>query len=767
MVPQLSAPLRRSCRSRVVGRLLLISLVLAVLGGCGGGGGSAPSYSISGTVSDPFTGSALAQVEVTLVILDNGPGTALATATTDSGGHYVFANVPPGDYTIAPSLANTRFTPALLQVTVVSADVTGEDFQGIQSARVATGLGFLPGTLLSNQTFRLSLLVQNGALFFTDSSEQPLKKLTLSTSAITPLAERFNGAQGVALHGTNVFWLSGNQLNETTIAGATSVLARGTRDPNSKITRDIVADDTGVYWVLTDTSSVCDPPCNDLIQRVPLNGGGPVTLAVGDRRIVALTQDADHIYWEEEMMEPVSPGCHCGSTIKSIPKGGGTTVVLVDGSLNGTLPNPGPGFIPGSWFTTGGLAVTATQVVFGFSAGPDQLKSVGLQGGAITTLATGGTIKSIRADATRAYWIDQAVATLDSVPLAGGSVATLASGLSSAVSLRVTASSVLYSDAGPPSGCCLQTGMGSLKSVPLGGGTVSTVIAGLDAPAAFDADAGHLVWAELWRVGASPTAGGPTTTLASGIANSLTRIAADQNSLYVLDGELIKVVPLAGGAVERLAAATALIGNFGAADLSGDIVTDGTNVYWTAADGAGATVHSVSITGGTPVMLAVDGVASATQPCYGRIALDSQNVYWTSGQTTSPVGCSVKKVPLSGGAATTVIDYPYLRDFTVDGGNVYFSELGGFTLRKIGTGGGATTLVVSGVSPWVLVSAMGRLFWLDPKGLGAAFVSETGGTPVPLGCSYSDPLLVTDALAIDQNGVYCAQGQAGFIDFMH
>jgi hypothetical protein len=218
--------------------------------------------------------------------------------------------------------------------------------------------------------------------------------------------------------------------------------------------------------------------------------------------------------------------------------------------------------------------------------------------------------------------------------------------------------------------------------------------------------------------------------------------------------------------VERLAAATAVIGIFGPGNLNGDIVTDGTNVYWTA-DGADPTVQSVPVTGGVPVTLAVDGLDTSTQPCYWRIAVDAQNVYWTSNQTASPVGCSVRKVPLGGGAATTVVDYPYLRDFTVDGGNVYFSELGSRTLQKIGTDGGTASLVVSGVSPWVLVSGMGRLFWLDPKGLGPAFVSETGGTPAPLACLHSDPSLVTDAVAVDPSGVYCAEGQAGFIESMH
>jgi hypothetical protein len=757
----------------------LIALVLAALGGCGGGGNSGPppppSYTVAGTVSDPLTGEAVAQVGLQLVLQDGGAGTSLGTATTDSAGHYLFTDVLAGSYTINPTLDSTVFTPALLAVAVINADVTGQDFQAIRGARLASGIQFLPSTFVSDETFRLSLVVQNGFLLFTDSSDQPLKKLSLANSAVTPLAGRFTGAQGVALHGTNVYWISGDQLNQSTLAGVTKQLAQGTRNPVTSITSDIVADDDAVYWVITDLSSACDPPCDDLIQRVPLDGSAPVTLATSDRHVVALTEDADHIYWEEDSMEPVSPGCHCGSTVKSIPKTGGAVVVLVDGSLNGTMPNPGPGYIPGSWSTTGGLAVAASQVVFGFSTGldqKDQLKSVGLQGGAITTLATGGTIKNIRAEGTSAYWIDTAAGTLDSTPLAGGSVATLASGLGGAVALRLTASSALWSDGGPTSGCCLQTGMGSVKSVPLGGGTVSTLVAGLDAPAALDADAEHLAWTELSRVASAAAAGGGTTTLASGIANSLARIAADQNNVYILDGELVKVLPLAGGTLERLAAATTQINNpggpippIGSINPNGDIATDGTSVYWTA-DGAGPTVQKVSVAGGAPVTLAVDALNTSAQPCYWRIAVDAQNVYWTSDQTTSPVGCSVRKVPVGGGAASTVVDYPNLRDFTVDAGVLYFAELGGRTIQKIATDGGATALVVSGASPSLLTNGSGRLVWLE-GGLGVNFVSEAGGMPISVGCPLSDPSLVMDALAVDSSGLYCATGQAGQIEYLH
>ena len=745
-------------------------LVLTALAACGGGGDETPppppSFAVSGTVSDALTGGAVSQVQLTLTQSDAGAGTLTGTTTTDSSGHYTFAHVLAGSYTVAPGLANAAFVPAALPVTIAGADQSGLDFQVMQSTRIATGINFLPSTTTSGNQLRLSLLIRGDDLVFTDASDVPLKKMSLSTSTVTPLAHRFSGAQNAVLHGGAVFWVSGNQLNRTTLAGTTTLLAQGTRDPNSHITSDLVVDDVSVYWTLTNTGSACDPPCNDIIQRVPLDGSAPATLAISDRRIVALAGDADHIYWEEEMMEPVSAGCHCGSTVKSVPKADGAVVVLVDGSLNGTLPNPGPGYIPGSWLTTGGLGVTATQVVFGFAAGPDQLKAVALQGGAVTTLATGGAIKSIRVDGKRAYWIDTAAAAVDSVPLAGGGVATLAGGLTAPVSLRITGSSALWTDTGAPSGCCLQAGMGRVSAVPLTGGTVSTLLAGLDAPVTLDADGTSVVWTEEWRVGTATATGATVTTLASGIASDLPRIAADQNNIYILDADLIKVLPLAGGTVERLAPAHAgALGGLGA--VSEDITTDGTNVYWSM-DGNAAAVQKVAVGGGAPVTLATGPLNSTTQLCYWRIAVDAQNVYWSSGQSTSPGGCSVNKVPIEGGAMATVVDYPNLRDFTVDGDNLYFSELGSGTIQKISTDGGPLTLVGSAEGS-VLTSAAGRLYWLDPHAGGVGIASEGSGMPLlfAFGLDTADPTVATEAVAIGPNGIYCTEGHAGRIDFMH
>jgi hypothetical protein len=174
------------------------------------------------------------------------------------------------------------------------------------------------------------------------------------------------------VHGQNVFWIDGGRLYETSLDGKTTTqLASGTRDLATGVTADLVVDDSSVYWVNTVSGPSCSP-CTWIIQRVPLDGSAPVTIATANRSVVALTGDTDHLYWEESSLEPLSPGCQCGSKVQSVPKAGGTPLVLVDGTLNGNLPPPpGPGYVPASWLPAAGLAITANAVVFVKSGTPD------------------------------------------------------------------------------------------------------------------------------------------------------------------------------------------------------------------------------------------------------------------------------------------------------------------------------------------------------------------------------------------------------------
>jgi hypothetical protein len=773
---------------RGIWRLPLVGLLLALAacggggadpGGGGGGGGGGTTYALSGTITNALTGVAVAGVAVSIT------GTAAAHTTTNAMGQYRVSGLAPGTYTVTATLADCLFAPSTPQVTISGADVTGENFLAIRGGRIAGGQQILPGSFVSTDELRASIVRSGGDLFFTDSTDQPLKKVSLSTGAVTPLATRFESAENVVVHGQNVFWIDGGHLYETSLDGKTAtLLASGTRDLAAGVTADLVVDDGSVYWVNTVSSLSCSPSCTWIIQRVPLDGSAPATVATANRRVVALAGDTDHLYWEELALEPISPGCQCGSKVQSVPKMGGTPLVLVDGTLNGNLPPPpGPGYVPASWYPAAGLAVASNAVVFVNSSGPYTVYSIPLAGGSLTTVATvpssaGFALNAILGLAVvgaNAYWIDPYNHSLYTVPLAGGSVSALATGIgvptaNPVISLAVTATTAYWAEAGTYGGCCIQAGTGTLKSVPLGGGTVTTVFTGLDAPGALAIDGANAVWAESWRVARGPIAGGAATTLASGISTNMARIAVDASHVYVLDADLIKTLPTAGGVVEKLAATRATLGDLSSVDQ--DIAVDGNSVYWTIKDIAGGpTLQKVPLVGGTPVTLSVDTTGPPNpQECNWRIALDSQNVYWSAGSNEFPIGCKILKVPLNGGTATTLVDYAYLEDFTVDGTTVYFLELGSNpgSIQQIPVGGGSVTPLVTNVAGTVLVTDAAHVYWIDPRSATVLQFPKAGGTStIPVAFqlgSATDPLLALDGLSVDANGLYCSEAQAGNID---
>jgi uncharacterized protein (DUF2141 family) len=75
--------------------------------------GTAPTYSLSGTVSGPYVEG------VTITMSGDGSG----TTTSDASGNYSFANLPAGTYTLTPALAGYTYSPSAPAV-VVSANTT-------------------------------------------------------------------------------------------------------------------------------------------------------------------------------------------------------------------------------------------------------------------------------------------------------------------------------------------------------------------------------------------------------------------------------------------------------------------------------------------------------------------------------------------------------------------------------------------------------------------------------------------------------------------
>ena len=89
------------------------------------------TWSISGTISPPSSGSG------TVLSI---PG-ALVSTTADSSGHFGFANMPNGLYTVTPSRAGYTFSPIQRSVTINGGNATGVDFtiQPVTTTRTVSG----------------------------------------------------------------------------------------------------------------------------------------------------------------------------------------------------------------------------------------------------------------------------------------------------------------------------------------------------------------------------------------------------------------------------------------------------------------------------------------------------------------------------------------------------------------------------------------------------------------------------------------------------
>jgi hypothetical protein len=118
---------------------------IGVLGlvACSGGGDTAPTYRISGTVG----GATRSGVTITL------SGASRATTTTDASGNYAVAGLAPGSHTLTPSKTGFVFSPSVLHVMVTDADASGKDFTATAVYLIS---GTVTGATLSGVTITLS-----------------------------------------------------------------------------------------------------------------------------------------------------------------------------------------------------------------------------------------------------------------------------------------------------------------------------------------------------------------------------------------------------------------------------------------------------------------------------------------------------------------------------------------------------------------------------------------------------------------------------------
>lgn len=212
---------------------------------------------------------------------------------------------------------------------------------------------------------------------------------------------------------------------------------------------------------------------------------------------------------------------------------------------------------------------------------------------------------------------------------------------------------------------------------------------------------------------------GPVTTLASGLVEP-SAILVDANFVYWIERNngnngTLKKVPKAGGGITTLVSGLKNAQNY--------LADDGTWLYFgdRKPEGSGGIIRKVRKTDGAQVTLVDDNLNMTP-----AIATDGAYVYFHDDRG------NIKRVPVSGGAATTIgSGLPY--SMVLVGSRLYFSD-NGASIRWIPIGGGSATTVASGSSIGALASDGTAVYWMEYTTSGnPKKVALDGGTVFVLG----------------------------------
>ena len=607
--------------------------------------------------------------------------------------------------------------------------------------------------LIATAPLPVRLAVTNNTLFWLDSGDTPLNRISLANGDRTVLVHNVPIPEYAVTDGSSAFWVAGGQLYRTTLDGTTtSLLADGERDLASRATPELAIDAASVYWVNTVASTSCTPACTFTIRSVPKAGGTATTVVTTMQPIVSLAVANGFVYWEESNVVPVDANGTVGSMIKKVPTTGGAVTVLVNGLLNGRITPPGPGYSPASWSPTAGIEVDESSVYFADASNisTSRVMKVPTTGGTVDVLfseTTGSQINFLRdlaLDATTVYAID--ATSLQAIPKSGGTSTPLATGLPSPVSLTRAGASLFWIE----TACCSHGQTGSVKTLGTSGGTPVTVRGGIAAPVMISTDGVHLVWTAGGGTGEIEGFGNLSRANLDGTSEATLVEAAgggpfatDGIDLYFANGFTIKRVPAAGGRVERV-----FIGNASVRDIG----LDGSNVYWLEA-GPTLGVRSLPRAGGGALTLATGAAAVDAV-----LRLDATHVYWLEHED------AVRRVAKTGGTPETVVPTTSggITDFVVDGANIYHAEWDGKRILKTPVAGGAATTLAtpSQVDQTRRLTTDGRsVYWIDQSELNK--ISVNGGTPTTLVRQLENLAFPASGIAVDAQSVYWTE-VAGF-----
>ncbi len=361
-----------------------------------------------------------------------------------------------------------------------------------------------------------------------------IKKASKTTGVIQILATGLNGFAGnLAISGSFLVFGEANGIGTARIlkvplsGGPVVILAGPPSHAETEGLRGLTVDAENVFWI-GDTT----------VQSVSLNGGTPRILVTGNDQTIAIAANATDIFW----IEHVCCEGDLPSRINRIPKGGGTPTVVTDGmyeartlSLDSTTVYWGEG----RFYFLGRIAKAS------ISGGPPTTVLSGIGKGTSAPFAIGDT----------GIFLAGHDAILR-IPVDGGvQVETVRWKLGSGIPAgAVTDGLYIYFFARNV------TGHYDLLKLPVGGGVAYALFSDpARASGPLVVGSGMVFWikqsfvtdpASIMR---TPSTGGPTVPLVTGLTVTVTDMLVDSDTLYWAEaGNAIRKIALTGGAVTTL-----------------------------------------------------------------------------------------------------------------------------------------------------------------------------------------------------------------------